>query len=179
MGESRGRLAIAGDQTLPWDGMAEPAGEALSPSTGPEPIAFPPAPTEVMEPSEDEGRVTHCPAGHLYDDENTYLTRQGWRTCRTCKRDSDRRRRARTAKNLTPEERTLRARLGAYRLHALHDPKETTKKARAAFATRFEREVDPDGVLSSSERARRAEAARRAYFTQLQLRSAQARRRAG
>lgn len=142
--------------------MAEPVGEALSPSTGPEPIAFPPAPTaEVMESSEDEGRVIHCPAGHLYDDENTYVTRQGWRTCRTCKRDSDRRRRARTAKNLTPEERTLRARLGAYRLHALHDPKETTKKARAAFATRFEREVDPEGVLPSSERARRAEAARR------------------
>jgi hypothetical protein len=179
MGKSRRRLAIAGDQTLPWGGVAEPGGEALSPSTGPEPIAFLPAPTEVMEPSEDEGRVTHCPAGHLYDDENTYVTRQGWRTCRTCKRDSDRRRRARTAKNLTPEERTLRARLGAYRLHALHDPKETTKKARAAFATRFEREVDPDGVLPPSERTRRAEAARRAYFTQLQLRSAQARRRAG
>ena len=69
--------------------------------------------------------------------------------------------------------------MGAYRLHALYDPKETTKKARAAFASRFDREVDPDGVLPAPERTRRAEAARRAYFTQLQLRSAQARRRAG
>jgi len=83
----------------------------------------------------------------------------------------------RTARNLTPEERTLRARVGAYRLHALYDPKETTKKARAAFAARFDRQVDPDGVLPPAERARRADAARRAYFTELQLRSSRSRRR--
>jgi hypothetical protein len=93
-------------------------------------------------------------------------------------RASGRRRRDRTAKNLTAEQRVLRARLGAYRLHATHDPKETTKKAREAFASRFERQVDPDGVLAPIERARRAEAARRAYFTRLALRSSQARRRA-
>lgn len=68
--------------------------------------------------------------------------------------------------------------MGAYRLHATHDPRETTKKARAAFATRFEREVDPNLVLDPGERARRAEAARRAYFTDLALRSSRARRRA-
>lgn len=121
---------------------------------------------------------SHCPAGHPYDADNTYVSRQGWRSCRTCKRLSDRRRRARTARNLSPEERTLRARMGAYRLHALYDPKETTKKARAAFAARFDRQVDPDGVLPPTERARRADAARRAYFTELQLRSSRSRRRA-
>jgi hypothetical protein len=42
---------------------------------------------------------------------------------------------------------------------------------------RFERQVDPDGVLSPEERARRAGHARKAYFTRLALRSAQARRR--
>ena len=60
--------------------------------------------------------------------------------------------------------------MGAYRLHALYDPKETTKKARAAFAARFDRQVDPDGILPPAERASRADAARRAYFTELQLR---------
>ena len=120
---------------------------------------------------------SHCPAGDPYDADNTYVNRQGWRSCRTCKRLSDRRRRSRTAKNLTPEDRTLRARLGAYRLHALYDPKETTKKARAAFAARFDRQVDPNGMLSPAERARRADAARRAYFTELQLGSSQVRRR--
>jgi len=67
--------------------------------------------------------------------------------------------------------------VAAYRLHATHDPKETTKKARAAFESRFEREVDPGMVLPPAERARRADAARRAYFTELALRSSRARRR--
>jgi hypothetical protein len=87
--------------------------------------------------------------------------------------------RTRGRKGLTPEQRVLRSRLAAYQLHATHDPKETTKKAREAFAARFEREVDPDGLLSPDERARRADAARRAYFTRLALRSSRARRRAG
>jgi hypothetical protein len=50
--------------------------------------------------------------------------------------------------------------------------------ARAAMLDRFEREVDPDGTLPLQERARRAESARKAYFTRLALRSAQSRRRA-
>jgi hypothetical protein len=41
---------------------------------------------------------------------------------------------------------------------------------------RFEREVDPENRLPEVERARRAEAARRAYFTELALKSARARR---
>ena len=76
-----------------------------------------------------------------------------------------------------PKEMARSGRIGAYRLHATHDPKETTKAAREAFMARFEREVDPDGTLSPEERARRAEAARKAYFAQLAHKSAKARRR--
>jgi hypothetical protein len=42
---------------------------------------------------------------------------------------------------------------------------------------RFEREVDPDGVLSPDERAKRAEHARLARMYALALRSAAVRRR--
>lgn len=52
-----------------------------------------------------------------------------------------------------------------------------TAPARAAALARFEREVDPDGVLTPDERARRAEHARKAYFARLALKSAEARRR--
>lgn len=51
-----------------------------------------------------------------------------------------------------------------------------TAKARQAFADRFEREVDPDGLLDPFERAKRATNARRAHFQRLALKSAQARR---
>jgi len=36
------------------------------------------------------------------------------------------------------------------------------RRAPAAFAARFDRQVDPDGLLPPAERARRADAARRA-----------------
>ena len=78
---------------------------------------------------------------------------------------------------LTPEQRILRARIGAYAMHAKHDPKETTANGRKAFLDRFEREVDPDGVLPPTERARRAEAARKSYMIGLAYRSSVARRR--
>lgn len=94
-------------------------------------------------------------------------------------RRSGRRRQSGPEGRLTGEQRVLRARLAAYHLHATHDPKETTRKAREAFLSRFEREVDPEGVLTPGERARRAEAARRAYFTRLAFQSSRARRRAG
>jgi hypothetical protein len=57
------------------------------------------------------------------------------------------------------------------------DPSARTEPARRALLDRFEREVDPDGVLPPEERARRAAHARKAYFTRLALRSAEARRR--
>lgn len=77
---------------------------------------------------------------------------------------------------LTPEEATLRGRIGAHRLHATHNPKETTAKARQAFLAKFEREVDPNGTLPEAERTRRAKSARKAYFAQLAYASAKARK---
>ena len=73
-------------------------------------------------------------------------------------------------------ERRLRARIGGLTLAATHDPRDYTAAAREAFLSRFEREVDPDGTLSSEERERRGQAARRAYFAKLALKSARARR---
>lgn len=78
-----------------------------------------------------------------------------------------------------PEHRQLRARIAAHAMHARHDGRKVTRSARKAFLDRFEREVDPDGLLPPQERARRADQARRSYFNALALRSAQARRRSG
>ncbi len=76
---------------------------------------------------------------------------------------------------MTPAERTLRGRIGAYSLHAQGGT--NTRPARSAFWARFEREVDPDGILPEAERHKRAEHARRAYFAKLGLKSAQKRQR--
>lgn len=77
-----------------------------------------------------------------------------------------------------PSTRALIARLAAYESWArTTDPAARTAAARKAQLDRFEREVDPDGTLPPAERARRAEARRKAYFTRLALKSAQARRK--
>ena len=68
---------------------------------------------------------------------------------------------------LTPAERNLRARAAAYRLHSLYDSRQLTANARAAFEQRFARQVDPDRVLPEAERQRRAECARKAYYSAL------------
>lgn len=73
--------------------------------------------------------------------------------------------------------RSLRGRLGAYILHSKYDSRELTKAARAAFESKFERDVDPDCVLPVAERLRRAEMARKAHFTRLAIASAKARRK--
>jgi hypothetical protein len=80
---------------------------------------------------------------------------------------------------LTPSERVLRARMAAHISWAKTDDRSArTAPARKAALARFEEQVDPDGRLSPTERARRAEHAQRAHMTRLALRSAQARRRA-
>ena len=66
-----------------------------------------------------------------------------------------------------PRERSLRARIGAYSLHATHDPRKTTAKARAIFRSSFERLVDPTCSLPKAERERRADAARKAHYARL------------
>jgi hypothetical protein len=81
-----------------------------------------------------------------------------------------------SAHDLSPAERSLRARLAVHTLHATRDPRKATALARAGFLARFEREVDPDGVLDPSELRRRAEHARRAYFIRLSLAAIAARR---
>jgi hypothetical protein len=75
--------------------------------------------------------------------------------------------------SLTPEQRTMRARIAANAKVA--QGKTDTQSARDAFNAKFEREVDPDQVLPLAERAKRAEAARKAYFGRLALRSSIAR----
>jgi len=69
--------------------------------------------------------------------------------------------------SLTPAERSLRGRMGAYVVHARYDPRQITAPAREAFLKRFLDEVDPDRVLPEPERLRRAAAARKAYFIRL------------
>jgi hypothetical protein len=78
----------------------------------------------------------------------------------------------------SPAEMAIRGRIGAFSLHARQDARVTTEPARRAFMDRFAREVDPDGVLPPDERERRAQAAKRRYFTALALRSSRRRARA-
>jgi hypothetical protein len=53
-----------------------------------------------------------------------------------------------------------------------------TEPGRKSFLARFEREVDPDGVLPEAERLLRAGHARKAYMQKLALASAARRRKA-
>jgi len=77
-----------------------------------------------------------------------------------------------------PEDRSMIARIASHSSWAkTQDRTARTARARAAFLDRFERQVDPDHKLPPDERARRADSARRAYFVNLALKSAQARRR--
>lgn len=79
-----------------------------------------------------------------------------------------------------PRQRQLIGSIGAHESWArTTDRTARTANGRRAFLDRFEREVDPDGILSPEERARRAEHARKAYFQRLALKSAQARSRRG
>jgi hypothetical protein len=82
---------------------------------------------------------------------------------------------ASTSKTLTPEQRSLRARCGAFAQHAQHDPKETTVAARVAFEQKFLDQVDPERQLPEAERLRRAEAAKSAHFARLAYLSSRAR----
>lgn len=80
----------------------------------------------------------------------------------------------------SPHARSLAAKIAAETSWAnTPDPSARTAPGRAAFDERFERQVDPDGVLDAQERARRAEHARKAHFARMALRSAESRRKAG
>ena len=77
---------------------------------------------------------------------------------------------------LTAEQRRLRAKAAA--LAQAAQGKTNTKAGTEAFLARFERQVDPEGILSPEERARRAGFARRSHMASLQLRSSLARAKA-
>lgn len=72
---------------------------------------------------------------------------------------------------------SLQARYAAQMRWANEDPTKQGEIARAGLLAKFEREVDPEGILDPAERARRAESARKAFYTRLALKSAQARRK--
>jgi len=79
---------------------------------------------------------------------------------------------------LTPGQRRLRARLAAHaRWAKTVDRTAATAAARAGIIARFEREVDPEGVLNPKIRARLAENARRQFLAQIAMKSVEARRR--
>ncbi len=78
---------------------------------------------------------------------------------------------------LTPSQRSLRAKIAAHAKWASHDPVKGTAKARAKFLEGFIDRVDPDRVLPEPERLRRAESARSEHFARLAYKSATARRR--
>lgn len=82
-----------------------------------------------------------------------------------------------SANRLPPSERTLAGRAGAHKSWAqTEDRTARTEKARAAADARFEKQVDPDSVLTPQERKRRAAQARAAFYAEIQRRSAAAAR---
>jgi hypothetical protein len=77
---------------------------------------------------------------------------------------------------LTPEQRALRAEIGAHEKWAREpDRPAATAKARRGFLAKLEAEVDPGGVLPPEERARRAEHLRQAHMKRMALASSRAR----
>jgi hypothetical protein len=89
---------------------------------------------------------------------------------------------------MTPEEvaeRALRSRVASQKRAAAYiswartdDPSSRSAPGRKAAWDRFEREADPEGRLSQEERERRAHYLRSAWFSQLGLKSGEARRKA-
>jgi hypothetical protein len=78
---------------------------------------------------------------------------------------------------MTPEERVLRARLAAHTRWAnCEDRRAALAPAREGFERKFEDQVDPERKLSATERAKRAESARKAHMAKMALNRAQARR---
>jgi hypothetical protein len=76
---------------------------------------------------------------------------------------------------LTPEQRRSRSRLAALvQWSKTEDWTARTQAARDGLARKFEDQVDPDRRLDPAQRAKMAEAARRAHYTRLGRLSAKA-----
>lgn len=82
-----------------------------------------------------------------------------------------------TAKTgLTAPQRRMRSQVASQtRWAGEADRAKATRPALAGFMNKFERQVDPDGVLGAEERAVRAAAARKAHMTRLALASSKKR----
>jgi hypothetical protein len=80
------------------------------------------------------------------------------------------------ARDNVPPDPRLTGRIGGLTAWATLPPETMLGPAHRGFRTRFERVVDPDGVLPADERARRADRARRAHMLSLAARSAEVRR---
>ena len=81
-----------------------------------------------------------------------------------------------TAPDGAASDRVMRAKIAAHTRWARADPDETSRAARRRIEARFLAEADPAGALSLSERVRRAEHLKKAYFTSLARKSARVRR---
>lgn len=92
--------------------------------------------------------------------------------------DPDHPYRVREPKPKNPAKRRAAAKIASNTRWA-HEPDRVaaTAPARAGLQRKFEDEVDPDRTLDPIERARRAESAKRAHFTRLAQKSAEARSR--
>lgn len=76
---------------------------------------------------------------------------------------------------VTAEIRQLNARIAAHTLHSrVADPAAHTEPARQGFRRKFEREVDPDGLLDPDERERRADHAMKAHMARLRVKALRA-----
>ena len=76
---------------------------------------------------------------------------------------------------MTAAERAAWGRVGGLTAQARHGGQAMTAPARAGFRTKWERAVDPEGVLDPRERAARADRAQRAHMLRLAIASAAAR----
>jgi hypothetical protein len=85
------------------------------------------------------------------------------------------------SRDLTPQQRSARARIGAYAALAKHGRRNITAAARAANPSAdayWLKRVDPKKQLPPEERAERAADAKRAHFAALAYKSARARKKA-
>lgn len=81
------------------------------------------------------------------------------------------------AMEMTPAQRSLRSRIAAHTSWAnTGDRTARTSNARKASMDRFEKQVDPEGVLPPEERRQRAASAASAHFSRMAMASAAARR---
>lgn len=71
--------------------------------------------------------------------------------------------------DMTAAQRSQRARLAALSRWSREDGRPQGEVGQAGLTARFEREVDPEGLLDPETLAKRVNAARRAHFTRLAM----------